>query len=86
MRDELFNLYDRIDTMLSAGQMSEVDAELSALDVSLFSPTMLCGWLTITFSARHLLPSRVDLFNRIEQKMLAELGEVRTERILKGLK
>lgn len=85
-RDDLFDLYDRIDTMLSTGKMSEVNSELSTLDITDISATMLCGWLTITFAARHLLPSRVELFNRVYLKLLSEFGEERTNEILRGLR
>ena len=80
-------LFERVDDAFLDGRFQEINELLPTIKLELLNPTLLVGWLCITFAAKPHLPSRDALVLRVEQR-LRDLGEpeVRITGLLQGLR
>jgi hypothetical protein len=78
-------IYDVLDRLLIDGLFAVCDSILRRVDVERLDTKLLRSFLAVTIPAKNELPSRADLFRRIEAKMLAFRGEEKTRRILANL-
>lgn len=59
---------------------------LTLVDLQRFRPTVLIAFLCATFPLRSKIRSYAIYYQRLEIHFIATLGEVRTEKLLKGLR
>jgi hypothetical protein len=82
--DALDTIYGVIDDALRAGRFHVADQILAAVDIRA-PPVLLVGYLSISFAARDLLPSRSWLAERVRTRLLHERGADKCAAILRGL-
>jgi hypothetical protein len=78
-------LFSNLDEMLLVGHFSRCNALLRVVDLKKLDTNLLVGLLSITLSAKALLPERADVVGRVEAR-LNELDPSRTARLLDGLR
>ncbi|MFO0607981.1 MAG: hypothetical protein U0324_32755 [Polyangiales bacterium] len=78
-------IYDTLDDMLLDEQFGRCDAALARVDVRRLSAVAMVGFLTITLTAKHLLPSRVALVARIREDLRGSRSPAEIDELLKGL-
>jgi hypothetical protein len=78
--DAIDVLYDRVDSMLTAGDWAATEAAVQALDEQRLDVALLVAAISITRPAAERLPSRLKLIAR-----LREVEPTRAERLLQGL-
>ena len=81
-RKAVDQLIDCVDDLLTNGKFDECDELLRQVDVAKISPTLIITFLGITRAAKEKLRSRSLLCNRIKDKLVAEVGKERAERLL----
>lgn len=82
---DLDAIYDKIDGMMHAGQIKEIDEILAAVPMDSTSTDLLLGYLTITLPVKSSLPSRPAFYEATRAKLCQE-HEADVDRILQGLK
>lgn len=82
---DLDAIYDKIDGMMHAGKIKEIDQILAAVSMDSTSTDLLLGYLTITLPVKSSLPSRVAFYEATRAKLCRE-HEADVDRILQGLK
>lgn len=73
-------LWDTLDEMLCADQMTEINEALSNIDISKLDPLVVLGILTVTFVASPLLPAYSSCYRDAYASFLERgmsLGRVR---------
>lgn len=78
-------LYDTLDDMLLTERFDACDAVLRGADVARLSVEGMIGLLTISLAAKHLLPSRPRLVQRVEVALRAVRAPAEVEALLAGL-
>lgn len=64
-------LFDKIDDMFKNDLFEEVDNLLQKLPVHDLPTSILCAFVSITYPARHKLPSRADFFEKAEKSLIS---------------
>jgi hypothetical protein len=82
--DALDLICGHFDAVFDAGKFEDCDAELRSVDVTRLEENTLVGFLSFTLPAADKLPSRKDLFDRIEMQ-LYRLSCDRVKALLSGL-
>jgi hypothetical protein len=77
-----FKIYDFLDRLLIDGFFAVCDDVLSKVDVDRLDTRLMDSFLTITYPAKSKLPSRAALYKKIETKMIALRGEMKTRKII----
>ena len=85
-RQKIKEVFQLLDGHLLNGDYNTVDNILSTLDTNDINIKVLIGYLSITNPWKNELKSRGELLDKIEIKLLDEVGETRTDNILKGLR
>jgi len=78
-------LFDKVDDLLSAGDLRRCDEMLQMVDVKRLDTNLMISFLAVTLAAKLELPSRAALVRRIEAK-LEELAPERVESLLRTLR
>ncbi len=78
-------IYDTLDDLLLTGCYESCDAAIREVDVRQISVEGMIGLLTISLSAKHLLPSRPALVDRVEGALRAARPASEVRELLKGL-
>lgn len=85
--DEIYARIDaRIDAMMHAGQIQEIDRILVAVPMDLTSIDLLLGYLTVTLPVRSKLPSRPSFYEATKTKLGLKYKMEAVEEVLQGLK
>ena len=63
--EALDEIFDAVDSALTAGRFADVDHAIALVDVAETSTDELGAWLSITAAASHKLPSRAAFFKRV---------------------
>jgi len=78
-------IYDTLDDLLLDEHFIPCDAALAQRDVQRLSAVATVGFLTITLTAKHLLPSRAALVGRVREILRASRSPAELDELLKGL-
>lgn len=78
-------MYETFNKFYIAGEFDFINSVLTKLDIQNYSDSVLCGFLSITFTTKDKLPFRAELMNSIHAKYEASYGRERADRILMGL-
>lgn len=78
-------LYDIVDSLLTTQSFYLCDQMLVNIDLSKMSVDTLIGALSITLSAKQLLPSRPQFFQRVEKHLTDSLSPQQAAELLDGL-
>jgi hypothetical protein len=71
----LDRLFLHVDDLLLAGDLSEVDAMLRAIDCDAFGDSLLVGALTITSAARDELTERAAFVRRVRERLTRVIAD-----------
>lgn len=70
IRKELNKIFDTINNLIINDNFNEIDNILQNIDVDNTALTLLIGYLSITYQAKHLLKNRYLLFKKINDKLI----------------
>lgn len=82
---DLDAIYQKVDGMMYAGQITEIDRILAAVPMESTSTDLLLGYLTITLPVKSSLPSRPAFYEATRAKLSLE-HKADVDAILQGLK
>ncbi len=85
-RQEIKEVFQVLDGYLLNGDYNTVDNILYNLNIEIIDIKVLIGYLSITNTWKNDLKNRGGVLCKIEMKLLNEVGETRTDNILKGLR
>lgn len=81
----LDQIFSYVNDKMSSGQEAEIDSVLDQINVDQWSEDLLVGFLAATRPGRDLLPARAHLISRVSEKLIPEIGEDETIKLLKVL-
>jgi hypothetical protein len=81
---DIDEVYELIDGLLRAGRFDTIDAILKSIRIDVLDTDLIITYLTVTFPACHVLPSRKEFFDKAKQVFI-DRGEQDIEGLLYGL-
>lgn len=81
--DAIDLLFDCVDNLLLRGDFDIVNQLIKDIEIEKLSTSLCVSVLSITLAASDKLPNRQSFFFSVEERLIAERGKEKAERILR---